>query len=168
MNRARGGDDALVVILDEHGFFLPVLQHFQLGRDVVQLFLDLVKVCWHRFSFSLSTSSMRSRTSVSETTLAAALSGEPVPSAQRVRPDPAGHRLGLQLGFIEQMDLMSVLSLLAANCCAFFSRSSSSSSECRYRAVESGLLVCEPLLITCRHRQQFSGVRAADIERCRV
>ena len=41
MNRAVGSDDALFTVLLEHRLFLPVLQHFQLSGDELQLFLDL-------------------------------------------------------------------------------------------------------------------------------
>jgi hypothetical protein len=39
--RASRGYDLLVAVLLEHRFFLPVFQHFELGGDIVQLFLHL-------------------------------------------------------------------------------------------------------------------------------
>ena len=44
MNGTFGGQDVFVAVVVEHGLFLPVLQHIELGRNVLQLFLDLGEV----------------------------------------------------------------------------------------------------------------------------
>ncbi len=41
MHWTEGGDDTLVTVLFEHRLLLPVLQHLQLGRDVLKLFFYL-------------------------------------------------------------------------------------------------------------------------------
>ncbi|GAB0154598.1 hypothetical protein MnBA_39980 [Marinobacterium sp. BA1] len=115
MCRASRGYDTLVAVLLENRFFLPVFQHFELSRDVFQLFLDLGEEGFHCPSFFLIAEAQLDALTqqiIREATLAAL--GCRRGSRRLIFSDfnivreliPQLIDLGFQFGLIEEVDLV--------------------------------------------------------------